>query len=183
MLAPRIKQVERKIMPSNHTKTVDAAKLLNIPILCAHTVADNCVATFLDELMNKKKPETIKDIMEILKVVPEYAYAGSNNAGPKIIVGKEANSCGKIFIDMTGGAEGAKELYEKMSQAGIGTIIGMHFSDDHKKELENQHINAVVAGHISSDNIGLNLLLDELVRKDKKIQIVACSGYYRISRL
>jgi len=181
-LFPRIKEVERKVLPLNHMRTVDAARLMNIPIMCAHTVADNFVATYLQSLIDNKKPDTLKDVINILKEIPEYAYAFSNNAGPKIIIGSDSNRVGKIFVDMTGGTEGAKEVYERLSQAGVGTMIGMHFSEEHKKELEKHHINAIVAGHTSSDSLGLNLLLDEIL-KEEKIDIISCSGFYRVSRL
>ncbi|MFH1824014.1 MAG: NGG1p interacting factor NIF3 [Candidatus Firestonebacteria bacterium] len=180
-LSPRIKEVERKVLPLNHMRTVDAARLMDIPLMCAHTVADNFVVTYLQSLVDTKKPETLKDVINILKEIPEYAYALSNNAGPRIIVGNDSNRVGKIFVDMTGGTEGAKEVYEKISQAGVGTIIGMHFSEEHKKEMEKCHINVIVAGHISSDSLGLNLLLDEVL-KAEGINIVPCSGFYRVSR-
>jgi len=38
----------------------------------------------------------------------------------------------------------------------------------------------VIAGHISSDSLGVNLLLDELEKKG--IEIIPCSGLIRISR-
>ena len=72
-------------------------------------------------------------------------------------------------------------MYEKLSQAGVGTIIGMHMSEDHKKQAEKHHINAIIAGHISSDSLGMNLLLDELEKQG--IEIVACSGLMRVSRI
>lgn len=183
VLSPWIKEVERKILPLNHMRAVDAAKLLKIPVMCAHTPADNFVATYLEQLLDKEKPETLKDILDILNKIPEYSYATSNNLSPRAIVGGESNRAGKIFVDMTGGTEGAKEVYESLSKAGIGTMVGMHFSEEHKKELEKQHINVVIAGHISSDNLGLNLLLDEIIKKDKKIKIIECSGFYRYSRI
>jgi predicted ATPase len=38
----------------------------------------------------------------------------------------------------------------------------MHLSEDHYKHAKGEHINVVIAGHIASDNLGLNLLLDEI---------------------
>ena len=63
---------------------------------------------------------------------------------------------------MTGGTSGSKETLEKLSQSGVGTIVGMHMSEDHRKEAEKHHLNVVIAGHIASDTLGLNLLLDAL---------------------
>lgn len=182
-MMPRIKDVERKVFPANHTKAVDSAKLLGINMMCAHTVADNFVSTFLTEMLAKNKPGTIKDILDLLNEVPEYKLATENNAGPKVFSGNKKSHCGRILVDMTGGTEGPKEIYEAASKAGIGTFVGMHYSEEHRKELEKNYINVVVAGHISSDNIGLNLLLDAVMKKSGNLEIMECSGYRRISRL
>jgi hypothetical protein len=42
-------------------------------------------------------------------------------------------------------------------------------------------LNVVVAGHIASDTLGLNLLLDE-VEKGGALDIVGASGFERIRR-
>ena len=181
-MGPRMKDVERRVSPANHTKTVDAAKLLDINMMCAHTVADNHVASFLTSLFAKKKPETLKDILNILNEIEEYSISASNNAGPKIFSGSESSKCGKIYVDMTGGTEGPKEIYEAASKAGFGTFVGMHYSDEHRKEIEKNFMNIVVAGHISSDNLGLNLLLDAVMKQRGKLDIVECSGYRRVCR-
>ena len=68
-----------------------------------------------------------------------------------------------------------------MAQAGVGTVVAMHVSEEHKKEAESANINIVVAGHISSDSLGINLFLDELEKQG--IEIIPCSGFTRISRL
>ena len=63
-------------------------------------------------------------------------------------------------------------------------MVCMHMSEDHRKEAEKNHLNVVIAGHISSDNIGLNLLLDELGRKTgAPLTVYECSGFRRFSRL
>jgi NIF3 (NGG1p interacting factor 3). len=54
LMHDRIREVERKVMPANHARAVDAAKLLDINFMSCHTPADNCVATYLQDLMDKK---------------------------------------------------------------------------------------------------------------------------------
>jgi len=54
-------------------------------------------------------------------------------------------------------------------------------SEKHKKEAEKNHINAVIAGHMASDSIGVNLFLDELEKRG--IEIIPCSGLIRIKRI
>ncbi len=181
VLNPRIGEVSRSVAPANHDRAVDAARLLNIPFMCSHTVADNQVYDFLVKAMDKKRPETVGDVLDILKEIPEYKEAIKIGAGPRIFVGSPENRAGKVAVtEMTGGTEGSKEMYEKMAQSGIGTIIGMHMSEDHKKEAEKHHINVVIAGHMASDSVGMNLLLDEIEKKG--VKVIPCSGLIRVKR-
>lgn len=178
----RISEVSRKVNPVNHYQTVDTAKLLELSFMNVHTPADNLIAKFVDSKLKKDKPEYVGDILKSLLEIPEYKEAARRGSGPTLFAGSEDNRVGKIALtEITGGTEGSKDIYAKMSQAGIGTIIAMHQSEEHKKEAEKAHINVVVAGHISSDSIGMNLFLDELEKKG--IEIVPCSGLIRVSRI
>lgn len=181
LMDSRIKEVERKLMPVNHTRSVDAAKLLGIPFLCLHTPADNMVATYLQRLFDEKKPYKVSDVLDILKEIPEYRTASFNGAGPKILIGNKNRRAGKIFVDMTGGTEGSKEIFESLTTSGVNTIVAMHLSEEHRKEAEKNHLNVVIAGHIASDNVGLNLLMDQLF-KDVSHEIFECSGFKRVKR-
>jgi putative NIF3 family GTP cyclohydrolase 1 type 2 len=177
----RVSEVARGVSSVNHYRTVDAAKLFNINLVCIHTPCDNMAASFLDKVIQRKKPETVGDIIKALKEIPEYQEAVKRKAGPKIFVGAEENSAGKIVLtELTGGTEGAVGIYEKMGQAGIGTVIGMHIDEERKKEAQKHFVNVVIAGHISSDSLGLNQFLDELEKKG--VKIIPCSGLIRVSR-
>jgi hypothetical protein len=182
LMDARIKDVERRLMPVNHTRAVDAARLLGIPFVNFHTPADNMVASYLQKLFDQKKPYRLSDVMDLLREMPEYRHASTNGAGPKILIGSDKRKAGRIFVDMTGGTEGSKEIFASIASSGINTIVGMHLSDEHRKEAEKNHINVVIAGHISSDNLGLNLLLDELT-KGSPVKVLECSGFKRVSRV
>ncbi len=181
LMAGRISEVERRFMPINHNRAVDAAALLNISMMCVHTPADNLVQDYLTRYFAKNDPETVGDIVKLLKEIPEYKEGMKRKAGPKIVVGSEKRMAGRIFVDMTGGTSGARESYEKLAAAGVGTIVGMHMTEDHRKEAEKHHINVVIAGHMASDSLGLNLFLDELVQRG--VEIIPCSGLLRVSRV
>lgn len=184
LLQPRISEVSRGINAVNHNRAVDFAKILNIGFINVHTPCDNMVAKFLFDLIkkNEKKLDYVEDVLKLLKEIPEYAAAVKIEGGPTLFAGRKENRCGKIAVtEITGGTEGAPGIYEKMSQAGIGTVIGMHLSEKHKSAAEKAHINALVAGHISSDSIGMNLFLDELEKRG--VEIISCSGLIRVSRV
>jgi len=181
MLDERISEVARTISAVNHMRSVDVARLLDIPYMCVHTPADNHVTDYLQKFLGRRKPKILKDVIAILETIPEYNRATKKNAGPFIMIGKEENKAGKIIVDMTGGTEGSQRVFARLSQAGVNTIVGMHFSEKHFKSAQKEHINVVIAGHISSDTLGLNLLLDELCKKSD-FEIISCSGFVRVKR-
>ena len=182
LIKERKSRVERNVLPRNHTRAQDAAKLLGIPFLNLHTPADNHVATFLTEKFKGKKLK-VGDVLDELNSIEEYRWAKENFLpSPKILVGDKNNSCGKIVVDMTGGTEPSEEIFEKMANAGVGTVIGMHYSEKHIEKAKNSYINVIVAGHISSDTLGMNLLLDKIEAKFGKLQIFECSGFHRVRR-
>ena len=120
--------------------------------------------------------------MKILRGIEEYKMAVKMGSGPRVFAGSPENRAGKIALtELTGGTEGSPKLFEKIADAGIGTVVGMHISEDHKKEADSANLNVVIAGHMSSDSIGMNLILDELEKKN--IEIVPCSGLLRVSRV
>ena len=180
ILSSRISEVQRNLLPLNHNRGVDAARLLDLPFMCAHTPADNQVQHFLEETFNKEQPETVGDVIKILKEIPEYQEAMYLGTGPQVVAGKEKNRAGKILVDMTGGTSGSEKAYEKMAAAGIGTIIGMHMGDKHREEAEKNYINVIIAGHIASDSLGMNLLLDQL--ENQGIEVLTFSGLTRVRR-
>lgn len=181
LLKVKISEVSRSINPVNHFKAADTARMVKISLMNVHTPADNLVAKFVEAKIKKDKPEYVGDIIKSLMEIPEYQEAAKMGFGPTLFTGSEDNRVGKIALtELTGGTEGSPKIYEKMAAAGIGTVISMHQSEEHRKEAEKAHINVVIAGHISSDSIGMNLFLDELEKKG--IEIVPCSGLIRISR-
>jgi len=181
LMEGRVGEVERRVMPMNHRRAVDAARLMDIPFVCLHTPADNMVVAFLQRLFDERRPGTLGDLIDILLGIPEYRDAALNGAGPKIVLGSKTRTAGRIFVDMTGGTEGAKDVFERLVTAGVNTIVGMHISEEHRKEAEKHHMNIVIAGHISSDNLGVNLLLDDIT-KGHDIRILTCSGFTRVTR-
>lgn len=182
ILKDRVKQVANRILPVNHTRASDAARLLDLPFLCVHTPADNMVTRHLQKIFDTKKPENVGEVMELLMEVPEYRHFAGLGVGPEVVAGAETGRCGKVMVDMTGGTEGSKEAFEKLARTEVGTIVGMHMSEDNIKEAEKNHINVVIAGHMSSDTIGINLILDE-IDKVEPMEIISTSGFERIRRI
>ena len=144
LIGSRLAEVGRSVAGSNHQRVFDAARLLNIPMITAHTVADNHVVKYLQSGINALKPRYLKDIVDFLNEQPEYQYARTFGNGPFILNGSDKSKPGKIFVDMTGGTEGPVEMFEKLSAAGVGTIVGMHLSERGYKAAQKAKINVII---------------------------------------
>jgi hypothetical protein len=177
----RKQEVERKVLPQNHMRSVDAARILDMPFMCVHTPADNHASWFIQRILDKEKPKKVEDIIDILNEIPEYKEAIKANTGPRIILGNPKRDAGKIFVEMTGGTEGHREVFGSLYKAGIRTLVCMHLSEEHFKKVKDANLNVVIAGHISSDALGLNLILDR-VEKGETLQEISCSGFRRFRR-
>jgi putative NIF3 family GTP cyclohydrolase 1 type 2 len=182
-LDERMEEVSRRVMPANHTRPVDAARLLGIPFMCVHTPADNHVFYFIQQLLKKVKPKKVASVIDMLLKIPEYKEAAGQANGPRIILGSPGRETGKILVEMTGGTEGPKDIFDKLYKAGIRTLVGMHLSEEHFKKVKDINLNVVIAGHISSDTLGLNLLLDRIEKQaNERLEVISCSGFKRITR-
>ena len=182
VMRDRIGEVQRRFSPINHAEAVDTARLLGFAFMGTHTITDNLVHTYMEKLFEKEKPETVGEILDVLNREPEYKEATKGKAGPMLFAGSPTNRAGKIApIEFTGGTEPSHIVYEKLAMAGVGTVIGMHAGEEHRKEALKYHINLVIAGHMSSDSLGMNLLLD--VIESHGIKIIPCSGLIRVNRL
>jgi putative NIF3 family GTP cyclohydrolase 1 type 2 len=181
LMKKRIGDLNRGLHAANHYQVPDAAKLLNIPFACLHTVADNNAWWFIKKYVSGKKPKYCSDIIEALMELPEFQIAKKMGNGPMMFVGDEKALTGKIsYSGFTGGTSGPKDIYEKMAAAGVGTILAMHIPEEHRKLAEKYHMNVLITGHMASDSLGVNLLMDEAEKKG--VEILAFGGFLRVSR-
>lgn len=181
LIAPRAEEIRRRIMPVNHYRAIDAAKLLGFASMSCHTPADNSVNAFVQAFVEEREPATLDDLVKALREIPEYADAAKKGYGPILIQGSGSARTGRVVVDMTGGTEGPEDALERLVHAGVGTLVGMHYSEEHRKKAEELKLNLVIAGHVSSDVLGMNLILDEIERAGE-IEIVCTSGMVRVQR-
>jgi hypothetical protein len=149
--------------------------------MSCHTPADNSVNAFVTRYLEEAAPLTLDDAVKALRRIPEYADAARKGYGPAVVQGSGSGRCGRIVVDMTGGTEGPTDALNRLSQAGVGTLVGMHYSEEHRTRAEELKMNLVIAGHISSDVLGMNLVLDE-IEKAGAVEIVCTSGMVRVKR-
>jgi hypothetical protein len=179
-MAARLKEVHFGTKPRNHTQVIDAARLIDMPFMCSHTPADSIGYQFLTKYLKDKDPSTLGDLLEVLLEIPEYQEAEKVGAGPEILVGSSGGSVGEKFVFFTGGTSAGPKSIPKLANAGVSTIITMHMGEDVKKKCEEEGLYVVIAGHDSSDSIGMNIVLDALEKEG--VKTYTCSGFTRHKR-
>lgn len=181
LIAPRAEEIRRRIMPNNFWRTIQAAEHLGLSMMSCHTPADNSVNSFVQSFLDERSFSRLGDVVKALREIPEYADAARKGYGPVLIAGDEDARPGRLVVDMTGGTEGPKDALDRLSHAGVGTLVGMHYSEEHKKRAEELKLNLIIAGHISSDVLGMNLILDQ-IEKLGPIEVFCTSGMVRVKR-
>jgi hypothetical protein len=149
--------------------------------MCCHTPADNSVNHFVQTRCDELGADaTVDELLDMLKGIPEYREAVLQGMGPVIFQGDGGSRTGRIMVGMTGGTSGPVDSLVKLAAAGVGTVVDMHMGEEHREKAKAEHLNVVIAGHISSDSLGMNLVIDQFERQG--VDVVACSGFTRVSR-
>lgn len=176
------KMVEEKDMETragNYLAVENAAGFLDIPVLCMHTAIDNIVQVFFENIIKDNDTDTVQDVFNIIDSIHEVGAASQYGAGP-YIVGDGGGLSGKIMVDMTGGIDPDSQIFHYLKEAGINTLVGMHYGEDNVKAIIKNKINLVISGHMASDSIGINKYCDML--EDRGLNIIAGAGLYRHRR-
>ena len=152
---------------ANTRRSESAAKLLNMPYISLHTPADiigeAIVQKFLDKKFNNKPDTKVQEVAEALEGIGEYK---SSARKPVIRVGSKESYAGKIYVLMAGLTGPGPKILKEYFEAGVGTLVLMHIPEKDAKELKEQNIgNVVIAGHMSSDSLGLNKIAQEWAKK------------------
>jgi putative NIF3 family GTP cyclohydrolase 1 type 2 len=180
LVKERMEKVLRGMQGYNYNQAADAARMLDIPLFNIHAPADNMVEEFMVRKMKEDDPSTLQDIIDSLMKEPEARVAARCNSPPIILLGRPEDECGKIMVKMNGGTSFSKETYEALADAGVKTIIAMHYPDDHYETAQKAGINLIISGHMASDSIGVNLICD--LWEKEGIEVIPCSGFTRFSR-
>ena len=168
----------QRMHSQNRTQMYDVAKLLDISDVAYHTPADMLAERYvqarMDKLMAEKPMCTVQDIIDNLMEIREYAQALEGQQ-PEVWVGTPASPAGKIYVEMYGVGAPTAEEYNAAADAGIGTFICMHATPEVIEGVQKHgKANLIIAGHMASDSLGFNQILDEWEKHG--VEIVRISG-------
>jgi len=176
LLAERRDELSYGMHVSNSRRSESAAKLLNMPYMSIHTPADKIgeayVQKFLDEKFANKPDTKVQEVVEALEEICEYKNSARK---PVIRVGAKESYAGKIYVLMSGLTGPGPDITKAYFEAGVGTLVLMHIPEKDVKAVKEQKIgNVVVAGHMSSDSLGLNRIAKKWA--ESGVEVTMMSG-------
>ena len=179
MLA-RQRPVAHALHTTNYDRVVDAAHQLNIPMMNIHLAADLIGRQFFIDFVGRVvdgRATTVGSLIGELKTIPEME---ASLVQPELWLGEAESPVGRWVVQMAAGTNGGAPVYRTYYEHGINTILAMHIDDRDLRELEQLQLagaNLVITGHMPSDSIGMNRVIDALERQG--LEVIAGSGVIR----
>ena len=160
----------------------DTAKLLGYPLACIHTPVDYAHRQYINSLFAREKPETVGDVVELMLTIPEMQEAARIGALPRIMTGDPAQPAGRIHAKFAGGYAYPPSAFSLLAKAGVNTVVQVSAQPATVAACREHGIAVVRLPHYATDNIGENLLLDELMRRLEPFEVIPCNYFGRIDR-
>jgi len=164
----------------NYARVVQAAQLLNVSFLNVHLPCDVITRRFIaDKMAPFNQPDsraTVAEVVAALQEIPEHKVADTE---PRVRLGAPERLAGRVAVAMAGYTNGGLDVLKAYFDAGIGTVLMMHFPEADLKEAREQKLtgNLIITGHMASDSIGINVYLDELERRG--LEVIRAGGILR----
>jgi putative NIF3 family GTP cyclohydrolase 1 type 2 len=165
----KMRRLEVEAHTRNYSHTIDVAKLLKMPYMNIHTPLDEMGRRIMVQKIDSRvgRDSSVQDVVSALKGLPEFRNATTKI---KIRLGAAGNPAGDVVVSHGAGTNGGFEVAKTYFEHGVGTVIYIHISsgDLEKLEAETQG-NLIVTGHIASDSIGINPLIQELEERNVSV--------------
>lgn len=160
----KLRTLELQHHPDNYDQTPNAAKKLRMPLVSIHSPCDEIGRKMIQRVLKGlDENSTVKDVVFRIGRFPEFRKAVSRI---EIRLGSPSNKAGKIAISHAAYTNGGYEIAKTYFQNGVGTLSYIHIAEADLTRLANEPSgNLIVLGHIASDWLGINRVLDELEKK------------------
>jgi hypothetical protein len=163
----RQQQVELNSHARNYDHVVQAARLLQMGFLNVHSPCDVITRRLiLEKLARFNDPKSRATVAEVVAALQEFPEQRRAATLPHVRLGAPDRFAGRVAVAMGGYTSGGVDVLRAYYEAGVGTVLMMHFPEADLREAREQKLsgNLVVTGHMASDSIGINFYLDELQR-------------------
>lgn len=173
-------KLRRELSGINFFREEQMARLVGIDVANIHTLADNAMVQVLKEKLLLLSNGTLGDALQILLGITEYREASTRGNGPFIALGDPSTAIGRVALsEFIGGQESDPSMIRALAEAGIETILCPHFSEEYFAVAKEMGLNLLYCGHLASDSIGMNVLIDLLIDQDPSIRVIPYGGLIR----
>ena len=178
------RNIEGKLQDLEDTARMgpDTAKLLGFPLACIHTPADYYIGEGVRPVMEAAQPQTVGEVVQALMEIPEVQSAARIGAEPRVMSGEESWPAGRMLLKFGGGYILPPDAYTLLGKAGVNTVLQIGCAPAHAHAAQAAGVAIVRIAHAACDNIGINLLLDEVERRLGPLNVIPCNYFERIKR-
>jgi putative NIF3 family GTP cyclohydrolase 1 type 2 len=155
----------------NYDQVPSAAKNMRMPLITIHSPCDEMGRRILVQKVKSLDPNgTVNKLVSKIRELPEYRNAESSI---KIRLGSANSKAGKIVVSHAAYTNGGYDVARAYYDHGVNTLSYIHISEGDLAKLDKEeHGNLIVLGHIASDWLGLNKLLDELSKEGVEAEAI-----------
>src|SRR5712691_6082168 len=161
---PKLRVLELQHHPDNYDQTPSAAKKLRMPLVSIHSPCDEIGRKMIQNaLKGVNENSAVQDVVSRIAHFPEFRKAVSKI---EVRLGSAKNKAGKIAISHAAYTNGGYEIAKTYFENGVRTLSYIHVAETDLTKLANESSgNLIVLGHIASDWLGINRLLNEREKK------------------
>ncbi|MCL7417054.1 MAG: Nif3-like dinuclear metal center hexameric protein [Halalkalicoccus sp.] len=159
---------------SNYRHDPSVAELLEQPYMNVHLAPDEIGRRrFVEVAEGMDTGSSVGEFVEELEEIPELDAAATD---VEVRVGSGDNELGEVAVHHAAGTNGGADVARAYFENGVDTVLYIHVGAGDARELREEYEgkNLVVTGHIASDAIGLNSLIDAL--EERGIECTPISG-------
>ncbi len=176
-VSARFLEFELRDHVANHDHVGSYARLIGMPLMNIHAVADELgrrvLQAKIDDALAAGSDATVGDVCDAVSAIPEIANSPTDVV---VRVGDRTNKAGRVKMAHGCYTNGGYEVAQAYWRNGVRTVCYIHVMGDALKKLmaEPNPGNLIITGHISSDEIGMNILVDAL--RHQGLEVDAVSG-------
>jgi hypothetical protein len=161
---------------SNYRHDPSVAELLGQPYMNVHLAPDEFGRRRFVEVAEELPDDaTVGDLTSALHDVFPALQDAKTDIETR--VGSDENELGELAVHHAAGTNGGASVAAAYFDAGVDTVLYIHVDGGDTEQLREEYgdeKNLVVTGHIASDAVGLNVLIDELEKRG--VDCTAISG-------
>jgi len=153
----------------------------DLALFSVHNPMDNLTGLRLSQVFDQEKPRTAGDVIDCILSVEEFQIAAKVGIPPMLAAGSLDAPAGEIYVDVLGGiCLNDAELTALLETKKVQTVVRLTYGNCIRICREHG-VNCILFPHNAHDNLGINLILDQVVAEEP-IEVYPTDGFYRVPR-